>query len=100
MAEDSSSNIGERLKINRNKSYSWKSESSSDIFKVSAALVPETHVLDAASNKLSSAPRIESDVFDLVGETVEDLPVEDHRLSCPVNHHDDLEIVTGQALTE
>ncbi len=99
MAEDSSSNIGKGLKVNRNESYSWKSESPSDIFKVSSALVPETHVLDAASNKLSSAPRIERDVFNLVGKTVKDLAVEDHGLSRPVDHHDDLEIVTGQALT-
>ena len=55
-------------------------------------------MLDSACYKLSSAIWEETYVLDLVGKTMQHLPVYDHSLSSPVDKHDHLKIVLCYSL--
>ena len=67
--------------------YFWKDELSYLLLQVVAALLPESHVLDSTSDKLSTTFGVEDNVFDLIRQRMHDLALNYHLFLCVVHNH-------------
>lgn len=55
-------------------------------------------MLDAASHKFAGTAWEEGHILNLIGQGMQDLPIDDDRLRGPLKYHDDLEEVAGETL--
>ena len=57
-------------------------------------------MLDTARHKFAGTAWEEGHVLNLIGQGMQDLPIDDDRLRGPLKYHDDLEEVTGETLKD